>query len=151
MTKSAAILGGGVAGLSVAHELVERGFTVSVYERRDVFGGKARSILVTGTGEGGRKALPGEHGFRFFPGFYKHLPDTMKRIPFAGKQNGVFDNLVQATEYLLASAPDKEPVLLVKYPATPDEWRVALMELFALPRLGLPGAELAYFVDRLLV
>jgi geranylgeranyl pyrophosphate synthase/uncharacterized protein with NAD-binding domain and iron-sulfur cluster len=25
--------------------------------------------------------LPGEHGFRFFPGFYKHVIDTMGRIP----------------------------------------------------------------------
>ena len=25
--------------------------------------------------------LPGEHGFRFFPGFYHHLFDTMKRTP----------------------------------------------------------------------
>ena len=32
---------------------------------------------------GGRRALPGEHGFRFFPGFYHHVPDTMRRIPFA--------------------------------------------------------------------
>ena len=29
------ILGGGVAGMSAAHELVERGFEVVVLERRD--------------------------------------------------------------------------------------------------------------------
>ncbi|TMQ08115.1 MAG: FAD-dependent oxidoreductase [Deltaproteobacteria bacterium] len=27
--------------------------------------------------------VPGEHGFRFFPSFYHHLFDTMKRIPIA--------------------------------------------------------------------
>ena len=27
------------------------------------------------------RALPGEHGFRFFPGFYHHVPDSMRRIP----------------------------------------------------------------------
>jgi uncharacterized protein with NAD-binding domain and iron-sulfur cluster len=32
----------------------------------------------------------GEHGFRFFPGFYRHVVDTMQRIPF-GKGN-VADN-----------------------------------------------------------
>ena len=25
--------------------------------------------------------LPGEHGFRFFPAYYRHIDDTMKRIP----------------------------------------------------------------------
>ena len=37
-----------------------------------------------GSGTGGRADLPAEHGFRFFPGFYRHLPDTMKRIPPGG-------------------------------------------------------------------
>jgi hypothetical protein len=27
--------------------------------------------------------LPGEHGFRFFPRFYRHVTDTMSRIPSA--------------------------------------------------------------------
>jgi NADPH-dependent 2,4-dienoyl-CoA reductase/sulfur reductase-like enzyme len=34
-----AVLGGGCGGLSVAHELLERGFTVDVYERYPVAGG----------------------------------------------------------------------------------------------------------------
>ena len=38
-TKTVAVLGGGVGGLSVAHELAERGFQVHVYERRAIFGG----------------------------------------------------------------------------------------------------------------
>lgn len=52
------VLGGGVAGLSAAHELVERGFTVEVFERGTIPGGKARSIPVPGTGVGGRPDLP---------------------------------------------------------------------------------------------
>src|SRR6185312_11842834 len=91
--KRVAILGGGVGGMSAAHELMERGFEVSVYELKSIAGGKARSIAVPGTGQGGRNDLPGEHGFRFFPGFYRHLPDTMQRIPFAGQANGVLGNL----------------------------------------------------------
>src|SRR6185295_15389474 len=74
------VLGGGVAGLSAAHELVERGFTVEVYER-SAWGGKARSIdYPVGAG----LPLPAEHGFRFFPGFYTHIVDTMSRIPVPG-------------------------------------------------------------------
>lgn len=41
--------------------------------------------------------LPGEHGYRFFPSFYRHLDDTMARIPLYanGQTTGrtVLDNL----------------------------------------------------------
>src|SRR6266700_414517 len=57
-----AVLGGGVGGLTAAHELVERGFKVTVFEPK-ALGGKARSIPVPGSGTGGRRDLPGEHGF----------------------------------------------------------------------------------------
>ncbi|XXF77421.1 FAD-dependent oxidoreductase [Myxococcaceae bacterium GXIMD 01537] len=75
------VIGGGVAGLTVAHELVERGFEVHVYEARPTWGGKARSQPVVGTGTGGRRDLPGEHGFRFYPRFYRHVTDQMRRTP----------------------------------------------------------------------
>src|ERR1700733_3133879 len=107
MSQTVAILGGGVAGLSAAHELAERGFSVDVYERKPVFGGKARSIPVAGSGVEGRADLPGEHGFRFFPGFYKHVTDTMRRIPY-GVRGNTFDNLSVATRTLLARAGQTE-------------------------------------------
>src|SRR5688572_2742778 len=56
--KRVAVLGGGMAGLAAAHELVERGFQVDVYERK-ALGGKARSIPVADTAAGGRRPLPG--------------------------------------------------------------------------------------------
>ncbi len=52
MSTRVVILGGGVAGMSAAHELVERGFEVIVLERGDLAGGKARSIPVVDDGEG---------------------------------------------------------------------------------------------------
>src|SRR5690349_13282009 len=58
-----AVLGAGVAGMTAAHELVERGFDVTLYEKR-AWGGKARSTTVPGSGTGGRRDLPGEHAFR---------------------------------------------------------------------------------------
>src|SRR5215468_3739494 len=116
MPRRVLILGGGIAGMSAAHELVERGFDVEVHEAKPVTGGKARSIAVAGSGCSGRPDLPGEHGFRFFPGFYKHLPDTMKRIPFAGQREGVYGNFVQASRFLLNSGPKKSLRFLVRFP-----------------------------------
>ncbi len=82
--KRVAVLGGGIGGLTAAHELIERGFEVDVYEARSEAGGKACSQSLAGTGTGGRKDLPGEHGFRFFPSFYRHVIETMSRIPVPG-------------------------------------------------------------------
>ncbi|HEX5061079.1 MAG TPA: FAD-dependent oxidoreductase [Kofleriaceae bacterium] len=96
------MIGGGVAGLTAAHELVERGFTVHVYETRPAWGGKARSQPVAGSGTNGRKDLPGEHGFRFYPRFYTHVIDTMSRIPMPGTPHHVVDNLRPTTESAIA-------------------------------------------------
>jgi uncharacterized protein with NAD-binding domain and iron-sulfur cluster len=70
------VLGGGIAGLTVAHELAQRGYRVTVYECRQ-WGGKVRSYTVPGTGAGGRQPLPAEHGFHVFEGSYLNLPDTL--------------------------------------------------------------------------
>ncbi|MBN8231498.1 FAD-dependent oxidoreductase [Corallococcus macrosporus] len=78
---SVIVVGGGVAGLTAAHELVERGFEVHVHDTRTSWGGKARSQPVPGTGTEGRRDLPGEHGFRFYPRFYRHVIDQMQRTP----------------------------------------------------------------------
>src|SRR3569623_2295814 len=98
MSERVAVLGGGVAGLTAAHELAERGFEVTVYEARERLGGKARSFPGPGAD------LPAEHGFRFFPGFYKHVPDTMRRI-------GVDQHLVGAERILLAQGDGRNELL----------------------------------------
>ena len=148
MQHTVAILGGGVAGLSAAHELAERGFQVHVYERKPVLGGKARSIPVPNSGTNTRADLPGEHGFRFFPGFYKHVTDSMRRTPYGARGN-TFDNLTVATRMLLARAGQTEITCLARYPATLEEFRVFLLEL--LTPLGVPLDELTFFVNRLLL
>ena len=112
MPNKVVILGGGVAGLSAAHELVERGYEVEVLEKLTLAGGKARSIpVLEGIGDHGSKDahadavraaatadplgrrrpwLPGEHGFRFFPNFYRHITDTLARIPTGSGTVGVW-------------------------------------------------------------
>jgi uncharacterized protein with NAD-binding domain and iron-sulfur cluster len=152
--KRVAVFGGGPAGLTVAHELIERGFSVTVYEPT-AWGGKARSINVPNSAKGGRKPLPGEHGFRFFPGFYHHIPDSMRRIPFGDNENGVWDNLVAAQggkflrqdphldAFIFGIGPDPQAVL------TLAGLRKYLLE--NLRGQNVPPDELVYFVERLLV
>ncbi|MFK0153122.1 FAD-dependent oxidoreductase [Streptomyces sp. NPDC090493] len=157
--KRVAVLGGGVSGLSAAHELAERGYEVTVYEYYDALGGKARSMDVPGTGTGGRRPLPGEHGFRFFPGFYRNLPDTMRRIPFPGNANGVHGNLRNGTEELFArdsGRPDLHfPLRRVTTPPAPGDLTPSWIrdQVLSVLDLGtrLPAQEAAYFADRLLV
>ncbi|MES1204403.1 MAG: FAD-dependent oxidoreductase [Pseudomonadota bacterium] len=101
-TPTAIIVGGGVAGLTAAQELAERGFKVTVFERKDILGGKARSVEIPQTATPATLPLPGEHGFRFLPACYRHLPDTMRRIPRADG-TCVADSLVSTTEVLFAT------------------------------------------------
>jgi len=148
-----ALLGGGMAGLAAAHELAERGFRVHVYER-NALGGKARSIGVPRTAGNGRKPLPGEHGFRFFPGFYHHVPDSMRKIPVRGNRNGVWDNFRDATETksprtngradatLFGAAPDPEGV------ATPGGLQRLLVEELV-KQQGVRPDEAELFANRL--
>jgi uncharacterized protein with NAD-binding domain and iron-sulfur cluster len=97
-----AIFGGGVAGLSAAHELIKRNFEVEIFEAAGVPGGKARSVGVPGSGKNGKKDLPGEHGFRFFPRFYKHVIATMGEIPLLNGKGKVSDNLMETEQIRLA-------------------------------------------------
>lgn len=152
MAHTVAVLGGGVAGLSAAHELVERGFEVRVYEARELFGGKARSFGVPGSGSGGKPDLPAEHGFRFFPGFYRHLPDTMRRIPYPGRADGVAGNLVEATRVLLAQVGGRNDVIGVVHASGSLE-DISAVSRFLLgwaTQVGIPAHEHALFVERLL-
>ena len=153
--KKVAILGGGMAGLSAAFELIERGYEVTVYERNQL-GGKARSIPVAGTAAGGRLPLPGEHGFRFFPGFYKHVPDTMSRIPFADNKHGVKDNLVPAPVPYFPRSGGRNDAQLFGFIPDPRDLKTpeALQRLIRDEWLGgqeLSPVEASYFASRVLV
>ncbi|MFI6053147.1 FAD-dependent oxidoreductase [Streptomyces violascens] len=152
--QSVAVLGGGVAGLTAAHELAERGFRVTLFERR-ALGGKARSMDVPDSAKGGRKPLPAEHGFRFIPGIYHNLPDTMRRIPFPGNQHGVWDNLVAPKEMMFARTGQEDLRLPMPGAGTPQPLALDDIRRAVTGVLGtfqrLPAREVAYFVDRLAV
>jgi geranylgeranyl pyrophosphate synthase/uncharacterized protein with NAD-binding domain and iron-sulfur cluster len=157
------ILGGGVAGMSAAHELIERGFEIVVLERRDAAGGKARSLHVTDDvdGRSGHQLagnavgsighrLPGEHGFRFFPGFYKHVIDTMRRIPsFDGRT--VADHLVPTTRMGITQYGKPTFVIPMVFPRTPSDAGVLLRDVLAAfgPIADVTPEESAFFGARL--
>jgi uncharacterized protein with NAD-binding domain and iron-sulfur cluster len=146
------VLGGGVAGMSAAHELAERDIEVVVYETRAIPGGKARSLPVPDSGKRGRRDLPAEHGFRFFPGFYRHLPDTMKRIPFDGQDDGVLGNLVPTSKVQLALEGRAEIVTPAHFPSSLDDLGEAFDSLLAqATTLGIPAQDQANFVNTLLL
>lgn len=149
MAKRVAVLGGGVAGLTAAHELIERGFKVDIYEKYGFFGGKARSYPKLDTGVRPRRNLPAEHGFRFFPGFYRHLPDSMQRIPFGRQPHGVLDNLVEATRVQIARQGEPPFIMPARFPSSFDEFRLALHAFAQQGQLGIRPSESLYFAERM--
>ena len=149
--KTVAVLGGGVAGMSAAHELIKRGYDVTVYERNKVYcGGKARSVNVPGTNtQKEDKYLPGEHGFRFFPGFYQHITETMKEIPYPGNRRGVFDNLTSTTEILLARNNANNILTVANFPNSISSLKLIIHDLFGGLDTGLTKAEEELFASKL--
>ena len=153
MRPKVVILGGGVAGLSAAQELAERGFAVEIYERRVAAGGKARSLEVSdapeqGTPKAGFAPLAGEHGFRFFPGFYKHVVDTMSRIPYGA--GTVADNLVETTAIQIARFGKPALYVPARFPHGLGEVRTALSFVLGLlgGQLDISPAEIAFLATK---
>lgn len=171
MSDKVVILGGGVGGMSAAHELIERGFRVEVHERQLIPGGKARSIpVMQGLDDHGSKDrhtaalraflqedglhkavgekrpwLPGEHGFRFFPNFYKHITNTLGRIPYG--KGTCLDNLVDTTQILVALYDEAGIELPSRFPENAAELATALKTfLYAIsPRNQIPFADIEHF------
>ncbi len=143
------ILGGGIAGMSAAHELIERGFAVEIFERNPIYmGGKARSIDYNHDHEY-QNPLPGEHGFRFFPGFYKHIIDTMKRIPFEvnGKKQTVFNNLTATSRIMLARQGKAPIVTPASFPKSLSDIKLIIKDLHGIDS-GLTSEEVHFFAER---
>lgn len=156
MSKSTVLIfGGGVGGLSAAQELTEgpraNHFDVTIVNPGSAsYGGKARSDSVDGMPPAARK-FPGEHGFRFFPTFYRHVTDTMTRIPSGTGGLGrvsVADHLVDARRRMLA----RHGAAPLELPGAPDLAHPGTLLAFlqAIGGNGIPLREYAFFATRLL-
>lgn len=142
------ILGGGVSGMSAAHELAERGFNVVVYEKNSgIPGGKARSMSIPGTGTEGRRDLPVEHGLRFFPASYRNLMDIMRRIP---TENGrtAYDNLLPVPRLYWARIGLLPVTLPARQPRNMLEFEEYARFIFR-GQFNISNAEISYFLRRM--
>ncbi|TNJ38795.1 zeta-carotene desaturase [Chlorobaculum thiosulfatiphilum] len=87
-----AIFGAGVAGLSAAIELVDRGYTVELYEKRKVLGGKV-SVWKDNDGDSI------ESGLHIVFGGYAQLQEYLKKV-------GAGDNYLWKEHSLIYAEPD---------------------------------------------
>ena len=96
------IMGAGIGGLTVAHELVaykDSGYEIHLYERHDKIGGMARSGLKNRSDV----MLPTEYCWRIYGPNYNNLRNILKQIPLNHDLNkSVHDNLVDISNYLIA-------------------------------------------------
>ncbi len=129
MKPSVAILGGGIAGLTAAHELVRRGFSVDIYERNPIAGGMARTRNAGSDG----LSLPVEMGWRGYGAAYHNLFEIMREIP-AGEGRTVRDNLKRLRCVNPANDDTKDTVnaimSLTSHTLTPRERWLVLNEMF---------------------
>jgi hypothetical protein len=90
MKKKIIIFGGGISGLTCAHELIEKGFDVTLIEKDSLLGGMAKSRREFNN-------IASEHSWRGYAPFYNNTFDIMKRIPLsnslAGSDETVYNNL----------------------------------------------------------
>lgn len=149
--KKVIVLGGGVAGMSAAHELIDRGYVVEVYEfNKKYAGGKARSVDYFGNpNQPYPTPLPGEHGFRFFPGFYKHVIDTMKRIPYKNSKGTatVFDNLTATSRVMLARYNKTPLVTVASFPKNLSDIELLIHDMHGADS-GLTEYEEKFFAQK---
>lgn len=96
------VMGSGIGGLTVAHELVTSQGThyeIHLYDRHDKIGGMARSGVKSRIGG----MLPTEYCWRIYGPNYNNLREILKQIPLKDDLNKtVHDNLIDISNYLIA-------------------------------------------------
>ena len=128
------VIGGGIGRLTAAHELLNAAskyrYTTSAPSRAE-----SRAPFRCPTAARRDGGIFRASGFRFVPAFYRHLPDSMKRIPFGTTGRGCFDNLTGTTYVEIAPTtrrpsaprptspnPRGTPLVLLKVFDPPTPW-----------------------------
>jgi len=133
-----AVVGAGIAGLTAAATLAERGHAVTLYEANDYLGGKIGAWPVT-LPDGSESTV--EHGFHAFFRHYYNLDAFLERV-------GASQHLVPIDEYLIVARDGKRtgfagissvPFLNLLSMATHRVYRVRDIAL------GPAGEEMAAF------
>ena len=135
------IIGGGIAGLTVAHELSRVGdFSITVCDQNPELGGKARSVRTP-------DQLPLEHSMRVLLASYTCLYRIMREIPISehGTVGGSTYDCLTYPRFSF-SYRGQEHMMDAEYTGL---WKFA-GEMFGLlrffNRVGVPYHELFYFL-----
>ncbi|MCB9641068.1 MAG: oleate hydratase [Myxococcales bacterium] len=91
-----AVIGGGIAGISSASHLAERGYSVVLFEKESYLGGKVGSWLAD-VGDGVEMQV--EHGFHAFFRQYYNLLDFLRRIGADKHLKPIDDYLILTREH----------------------------------------------------
>ncbi|EAU66249.1 NAD(P)-binding protein [Stigmatella aurantiaca] len=102
-----------------------------------------------------RPQLPGEHGYRFFPSYYRHVFDTMARIPLQDDQGqpsggSVLDNLMPLPEIGIASNTQAPFLLSWNSPQTGDALSRTEYNRRRMAELNIHSQDLLQFSLRVL-
>lgn len=95
--KTVAVIGGGIAGISAACNLAERGFDVHLFEKENFLGGKVGSWEFQSNGE----TLRTEHGFHGFFRQYLNLRNFLKKV-------GAHKHLIPIDDYTILFDKNKK-------------------------------------------
>jgi len=93
MTKKVIIFGAGISGLTTAHELINKGFDVTIYEKTSDIGGFAISKRDS-------SGMPTEHSWRGYAPFYENFFNLVKTIPYDDKTT-VYEQLTRPIDFIL--------------------------------------------------
>lgn len=88
------VFGSGISGLTIAHELVKKGFDVLVIEKDSIIGGMAKTRWENDTN------VPSEHSWRGWGNFYSNTFRIMNEIP-TDKNMTVYDNLTKEVDFYM--------------------------------------------------
>jgi Flavin containing amine oxidoreductase len=94
MGKHIIIVGGGISGLTIAHELLDKKYDVTLIEKDSSLGGMAKSRREV-------NGIPSEHSWRGYAPFYKNTFELLRKIPIPQENKTVYDNLAIPIDFYL--------------------------------------------------